>query len=63
MWPSYSLVKQAFSPGDNIYVLNGNEKFVPVKIVRIEKTRFLTEKGDVLFEDHGWLWRALPQKV
>lgn len=62
MGPTYSLIKQAFSPGDAIYVLNENEEFEPVKITRIEKSRFLTKKGEVLFADYGWLWKALPQK-
>lgn len=63
MGPSYALVKDAFQPGDTIYVLNGKEEYLPLEILRIEKTRFLTKKGEILFSDHGWLWRALPQKV
>lgn len=56
--PTYSLVKAAISPGDVIYVLTDGEHFAPVKVLSIEKKALMTELGEILFEDHGWLWRA-----
>ena len=60
--PTYSMIKDAFSPGDVIYVLTDGRHFKPVKILLIERKRFVTEIGEVLYEDHGWLWRALKPK-
>lgn len=60
--PTYSLVKSAFTPGDVIYVLNDGEHFAPVKILSIGRKSFQTEVGEILFEDHGWLWRATRPK-
>lgn len=60
--PTYGLVKAAFSPGDVIDVLNDGEHFAPVKILSIGRKSFMTEVGEILFEDHGWLWRALMPK-
>lgn len=60
--PTYSLIKDAFSPGDVIYVLSDGEHFKPVKILSIERKAFVTEVGEILFEDHGWLWRCFEPK-
>ena len=60
--PTYSLVKSAFTPGDVIYVLNDGEHFAPVKILSIGRKSFQTEVGEIMFEDHDWLWRALMPK-
>lgn len=60
--PTYSLVKSAFTPGDVIYVLNDGEHFAPVKIRSIGRKSFQTEVGEIMFEDHDWLWRALMPK-
>ena len=57
--PSRSLIKSAFSPGDVIYVLSDGEHFAPVKVLSIGRKAFVTEVGEILFEDHDWLWRAL----
>lgn len=57
--PTYSLVKLAILPGDHVYVLNENEKWEPVKVIKIKKQALVTESGEILFEDHGWLWRCL----
>ena len=60
--PTYSLVKSAFTPGDVIWVLSDGEHFSPVKILSIGRKSFMTEVGEILFEDHDWLWRALEPK-
>lgn len=60
--PTYSLVKSAFTPGDVIYVLCDGEHFAPVKILSIGRKSFMTEVGEIMFEDHDWLWRALMPK-
>ena len=56
--PTYSLVKSAFTPGDVIWVLTDGEHFAPVQIQSITRKSFVTEVGEILFEDHDWLWRA-----
>ena len=59
--PSYSLIKSAFDPGDCIYVLKDDgEHFTPVKVLAIGRKAFQTEVGEILYEDHGWLWRCSP---
>lgn len=58
--PSYGLIKLAISPGDHVYVLDENNEFVPRKVIAITRTSLLTEIGELLFDDHGWLWRCLP---
>lgn len=60
--PTYGLIKKAFSPGEVIYVLNAESQFRPVKVLSIEKKSFQTEKGEVLYEDHGWLWKCFEPK-
>jgi hypothetical protein len=60
--PTYSLVKSAVEPGDFIYVLNAGSNYEPVRVDAVKKTHFETEVGEILFLDHGWLWRCLPQK-
>ena len=60
--PSRSMIVKAFSPGDVIYVLCDGEHFAPVKILSIGRKSFMTEVGEILFEDHDWLWRALEPK-
>ena len=60
--PTYSMVKQAFDPGDVLYVLSDGEHFAPVKIQSIGRKSFVTEVGEVFFEDHDWLWRATMPK-
>ena len=60
--PTYSLIKSAFTPGDVIWVLSDGEHFSPVKILSIGRKSFITEVGEILFEDHDWLWRALKPK-
>ena len=60
--PSYSLIKSAFSPGDVIWVLSDGEHFAPVKVLSIGRKSFMTDVGEILFEDHDWLWRALKPK-
>lgn len=60
--PTYSLIKSAFTPGDVIWVLSDGEHFAPVKILSIGRKSFMTEVGEILFEDHDWLWRALKPK-
>ena len=60
--PTYSLVKSAFTTGDVIYVLSDGEHFAPAKILSIGRKSFQTEVGEILFEDHDWLWRALMPK-
>lgn len=58
--PTFSLVRHAFSPGDVIWMLNDDgDEFIPVRVLEIRRHAFLTERGEVLFADHGWLWRAL----
>ena len=56
------MIVKAFSPGDVIYVLCDGEHFAPVKILSIGRKSFMTEVGEILFEDHDWLWRALEPK-
>lgn len=56
--PTYGMIKSAFTPGDTIYVLSDDEQFKPTKILSIERKAFTTEVGEILFEDHGWLWRC-----
>ena len=58
--PTYSLIKDAICPGDVIYVLSDGEDFQPVKVISIGRKAFETNIGEILFEDHGWLWRCLP---
>lgn len=60
--PSYSLIKAAFSPGDVIWVLSDGEHFAPVKVLSIGRKSFVTDVGEILFEDHDWLWRALKPR-
>lgn len=57
--PTRSLIKSAISPGDVIYVLSDGEHFAPVKVLSIGRKSFMTEVGEILFEDHDWLWRCL----
>ena len=56
--PTYRMIKSAFSPGDEIFVLSDDEQFEPVRIRSIERKAFVTDIGKILFEDHGWLWRC-----
>ena len=59
---TYSLVKSAIQPGDVIYVLHDGEHYAPTKVLSIQRKSLLTEAGEILFEDHGWLWRCLKPK-
>lgn len=57
--PRYSMIMSAFTPGDVIWVLSEDDTFQPVRIQSITRKSFVTEVGEILFEDHDWLWRAL----
>lgn len=61
--PTYGMIKSAFDIGDVIYVLSDGVHFKPVKILSIKRKALATEVGEILFEDHGWLWRCLEPKV
>ena len=56
--PRYSLIMSAFTPGDVIWVLSDDYTFKPVEILKITRKSFMTDVGEILFEDHDWLWRA-----
>lgn len=60
--PTYRDIKGAFDVGDPVYVLDDDGRYVPRRIKEIGKKGFLTDIGVVLYEDHGWLWRAFPVK-
>ena len=60
--PTYRDIKDAFSVGDPVYVLDDDGRYVPHRINEIGKKGFMTDIGVVLYEDHGWLWKALPVK-
>lgn len=60
--PRRSLVLAAIHPGDEIYVLNENEEYIPEKVLQIAQKSIITERSECLFEDHGWLWRCLKPK-
>lgn len=61
--PTYSMIIKAFSPGNVIWVLSVDYSFKPVRIQSITRKSFVTEIGEILFEDHGWLWRATEPKT
>lgn len=60
--PTYNMIKSAFEPGDTIYVLNDGVHYKPTKVLSIGRKAFQTEVGEILYEDHGWLWRCFEQK-
>ena len=60
--PTYRDIKDAFSVGDPVYVLDDDGRYVLRRIKEIGKKGFLTDIVVVLYEDHGWLWRVLPVK-
>lgn len=60
--PTYRDIRAAFFVGDLVYVLDDDGRYVPLRIKEIGKKGFLTDIGVVLYEDHGWLWLALPVK-
>lgn len=60
--PTYRMVKSAISPGDTIYVLDDGEHYKPTRVLSIERNALITEAGELLFEDHGWLWKCLKPK-
>ena len=60
--PTHRDIKDAFSVGDLVYLLDGDGRYVPHRIKEIGKKGFLTDIGAVLYEDHGRLWWALPLK-
>lgn len=61
--PRRSLIVLACPPGDVIYVLDEFGEYKEQTVVEIKKKSILTENEEVLFEDHGWLWRCIkPHK-
>ena len=46
------------------WVLDVDGAFVPQKVIEVKKNALVTdqEPNDLLFEDHGWLWRATQPK-
>ena len=62
--PTFRMVTSAFSPGDLIYVLDENSEWSPQRIIELTPKAFITECDRILYEDHGWLWRAtIPDEV
>lgn len=43
-------------PGDTIFVLDDDGNVVEAVVIRHEKKCMVTTRGEIPYEDHGWLY-------